>query len=356
MNDTEGVTRPEHRRRLPALADLASRAGAWTWLVGGGVSLVLFALVAAQLDATALAAASGTFWLLFAAGVVLLVVEHCVSAVRMHWMVGGLGGLPAAMRVTAWHGIWVAVLPMRLGELAYVAAIQHVYRWNFATALACVAAQRLLDVAVIAAVLLLTMPAVFGAYADQPASLALLATTAFLLAFAPFAAIATAHIWLRWLSRCLVSGRAPHGHRRRLVRSLGRVRRWVADVQSRRVLRRCALLTVLSWTTMLAGFWLVSQAAGLRIPLSEFGFAAAASSLFGALPAPTIGGVGMLEAGFTGIATWLGAPAATAALAALAFRFGSLAATATFWLIAICRDGWAKRRRRWCLQRTGMPE
>ena len=62
-------------------------------------------------------------------------------------------------------------------------------------------------------------------------------------------------------------------------------------------------------------------------------FAAAAGMVFGAVPAPTIGGFGMLEAGFTGVVAWLGAPAATAALAALAIRFASLTATGAFWLI-----------------------
>lgn len=325
--------RESANQRTPTLADLVARAGAWVWLLGGGVSLALFGLVAAQLDATVVSAASSDFWLFFVAAVALFVVDHFVSSLRMQWMVGGRGGLAPAMRVTAWHGIWVAALPMRLGELAYVAAIQHVYGWSFATALACAAVQRLLDMAVVAAFLLLTMPAAFGLYADQPASLAFAATAGLLLVSVPFATVATAHIWLRAVNACLVSGRMRR-RRRRLVRSLSRVRRWIADVQGRRVLRRCALLTVLVWTTTMAGCWLLGQAAGLQVSLSELGFATAAGMVFGALPAPTIGGFGMLEAGFTGVVAWLGAPAATAAFAALAIRFASLTATGVFWLIA----------------------
>lgn len=78
----------------------------------------------------------------------------------------------------------------------------------------------------------------------------------------------------------------------------------------------------------------MGRAAGLHVAPFEFGFAAA-SIVFGALPAPTVGCFGVLEAGFTGIVAWLGAPIATAAAAALMIRFASLAATGAFWLLAI---------------------
>ena len=322
-------------QRASTFAGLAGRAGTWAWLVGGGVSLVLFALVAAQLDAAAFAAASGTFWLLFAAGVALFVVEYFVSAARMRWMAGDAHGFRAAMQVTAWHGIWLVALPMRLGELVAAAAIQHVYGWSFATALACVAVQRLLDMAAVATLLLLALPAVFGAYDEQRAALAVLGPMALLLALVSFAAVATSHIWLRAVSARILSSGFPLGQRRRLLQPLARVRRWVAHIQRRRMLHRCVLLTVLSWLATVAGFWVLGRAAGLHIAPFEFGFAAAASILFGSLPAPTVGSFGMLEAGFTGIVAWLGAPIATAAAAALAIRFASLAATGAFWLLAV---------------------
>ena len=83
------------------------------------------------------------------------------DAVRMH-LIAERGAFTTAIRVTSWRGIWVLVLPMRLGEMVWIAVMRNAYGWNAATAVVCGLVQRLLDLAVLAAFLLLAMPAVFG--------------------------------------------------------------------------------------------------------------------------------------------------------------------------------------------------
>ena len=271
---------------------------------------------------------------------VLFVVESLFSALRMYLIAGKRGGFSVATRVTAWHAIWLIVLPLRLGEVAWVVVMQRAYGWNTATAVACAAVQRLLDLAVVAAFLLLTIPATFGLHEDRLPAFSALAVAVCLLAII---VSATLHVQLRLLARLLVVGaRRPRGRRRRFLRHLNQARRWLEDVRHRRAMRRCIVPTVIIWTAVIAGYWILGQAVGLDLALAEFCFAAAGSNIVAAFPVPSVGGFGLLEAGFTGIVAWFGAPVGTAVLAALAIRLASMAAAVLFWLIATAWAGAAR--------------
>lgn len=329
------------RRRAPSgPAKPPHRAGLLTWAAAGTVSLGLLGLVAMQLDAKTLAAAAGGLsWTLVGAGVALFVAESLAAALRMHLIAGGREGFLTALRVTAWHGIWLIALPMRLGEVAWVVAMRRAYGWNVPTAVACATVQRLLDGAVLAAFALLTIPAAFGAHeGGAPVFSAL--TLAAALCLLALAGSATLHLWLRLLAGLVIgAGGRPRGRRGRLLVSLGQARRWLEDVRNRRIIRRCIVPTALAWTAGIAAYWAVGRAVGLDLALAEYGFAAAGSNLAAALPVQSIGGFGLLEAGFTGIAAWFGAAAGTAALAALAIRAALIAGAGLFWAAALTLGG-----------------
>ena len=311
---------------------LVSRATPLTWAVAGTVSLVLFGVVVAQIDSASLAAAADRIsWPLAVAGVAMLLGESLFGAIRTHLIARGHGGFTTAMKVTAWHSIWLIALPMRLGEVAWIVVMRRAYGWNTATSVACALVQRLLDVAVIAAFLLLVLPAVLGLGWEGGLPLAALTVAACLLTLA--GALAP-HVWLRLAARLVMRMGRPRGRWRRLLRYLRQGRRWLENVRHRRVMRPCLLLTVLLWTTVFTGQWLLCRAIGLDVALAELLFAAAGGSLVTALPIQSIGGIGLMEAGFTGILAWLGAPAATAALAALTIRFATWVAAGVFFLVA----------------------
>ena len=306
-------------------SELARRTGPLTWAVAGGVSLVLLCFVAAQLDGSSLAAMGEISWPLAGAGVALFAAESLFSAVRMHLIANERGGFPTAMRVTAWHAIWLIALPMRLGEVAWVVAMRRAYGWNVATAVACAVVQRLLDMVIVAACLLVTIPATLGLYEDWPLAFFALAGAVCLLALI---GLMTLHVYLRLAAKLLLRTGRPQGP------SLNQARYWLEDIRHRRVMLRCIVPTLLIWAAVMTAYWTIGQAVGLDIALVELGFAAAGSNLIAALPVQSIGGFGLLEAGFTGIVAWFGAPAGTAALAALAVRLASVAAAGLFWLIA----------------------
>ena len=264
-------------------------------------------------------------------GIVLLVAENLFGAVRTHLIAGRHGGFPTAVQVTAWHAIWLIVLPMRLGEVAWVISMRRAYGWNVATAFACALVQRLLDVVIVSAFLLLTIPVAFGLHEERVLVFSVMAVALCLLAFI---GCTTLHVWLRLAAKVAVGAGRPRGRRRRFLRHLSQARLWFENVRHRRTLRRCIVPTILNWMTVFTAYWILGRAVGLDVSLAESGFAAAGSTLVAALPVQSIGGFGLLEAGFTGIVAWFGAPVGTAALAALAIRFASLIATGLFWLFA----------------------
>lgn len=315
------------------MAKLLQRAGPVTWAAASAVSLALFCLVVAQVDASALAAASDEVSLvLVGAGIALFVAEGLFNAIRMHFIADRRNGIRTAMRVTAWHGLWLIALPIRLGEVAWVVAMRRAYGWNLATAVACVGVQRLLDMTVVSACLLLTIPLVVGLHETRfPVFLGL----AGLLSLLGLIGFATLHVWLRLATRLVVGTGRLRGRRLRLLRHLNQGRHWLRSARHRCALQRCIVPTVLSWTAMMTAYWTLGRAVGLDLTPVESSFATAGSNLVAALPVQSIGGFGLLEAGFTGIVAWLGAPAGTAAVAAVAIRFASLVAAGLFWLITV---------------------
>ena len=320
-------------RDLSRPAKLIRRAGRVTWAAAGGASLTLFCLVVAQLDANVLAAAAAEISpVLVGTGVVLFVMESLFSAIRMHLIADRRDGILTAMRVTAWHGVWLMALPLRLGEVAWVIAMRRAYGWNLATAVACAGVQRLLDTAVVSACLLLTMPLVISLHENRLHAFLGLAGVICLLALIGSAAL---HVWLRLAARLVIVTGHLRGRRLRLLRHLNQARHWLRSVRHRHVMRRCLVPTMLSWTAIMTAYWVLGRAVGLPLSPAESSFAAAGSNLVAALPVQTIGGFGLLEAGFTGLVAWVGAPTGTAALAALAIRFASLAAAGLFWLLAV---------------------
>ena len=314
------------------------RAKRLTWAIAGAVSLLLFALVAAQLDAAALAAAQIS-WPLAGAGLALLFGENLIAALRTHLIADRRGGFVAALGVTAWHAVWLLVLPARLGEVAWVAVMRRTYGWSTATAVACALVQRLLDVAAIAACFLLSTLMVVGLSGDGVWPLVALTAGVCLLALV---SALNLHLWLRLTVRLIVGIGAPRGWRRRLLRHLRQGRRWLESASHRRTMRLCLLPTALLWMTVFIGFWLIAQAVGLDVALIELLLAAAGGSLATALPVQSIGGLGLMEAGLTGILAWLGAPAASAALAALAIRCAIWVSVGLFWLVVAVAGGVAR--------------
>ena len=313
--------------RAPRAAWIRS-FGPVAWVVSITVSVALLAAVAAQLNATALAEAMDrASWRVLGAALALLLGEQLLAAIRMRLIAGRSGGFGQAMRVTAWHSAWLIALPMRLGDVAWMVTMRRAYDWNAASAVACAFLQRLLDIAVVAALLLFALPAALGF--DQAVAPWI---AAFAIAMGALALLtaATLRFWLRFAARLLIASGGRRGWRRRLMRQLRQGRHWLEGLRHRRIMPLCLLVTAALWMAVFGAWWCVGQAFGLNVGAATFLFASAGGSLLTALPVQSIGGAGLLEAGLTGILVWFGAPAALAALVALTIRVTTWAATGAF--------------------------
>ena len=144
----------------------------------------------------------------------------------------------------------------------------------------------------------------------------------------------TLRFWLRMIARLVIAAGRPRGWRLLVLRHVRHGRRWLDRVQHRRILLLCLLPTALKWTANFGAYWLLCQAVGLQLATLEALFAGAGSVVLTALPLQSIGGFGLLEAGLTGIFAWFGAPANTAAAAALTIRFAIWTAAGLFWLLS----------------------
>lgn len=316
------------------------RARAATWAAAAAVSLALLAVVVHQLrGADWQQELREISWGWFGVGVGFFALESLCAALRLRLFAGRGAGL-SSLRVTAWHGVWLLALPLRLGELAWLALMRRGFGWSLGSALACALLQRLLDLAAICAVLLLALPLALGWQAQTATGVMAAAA----LGAVAVIACAKPQVWLN----AMAAGAVPAAKRwrwgLRVLRQANQARRWLATVRHRRALRRGIAPTAFAWCAMIAACWALCEAAGVRLSLAEAGAAVAGGSLATALPVQSVGGIGLLEATFMGMLAWFdAAPLARAAIAALAVRLGGAVATGLFWLAALAVSRMVRR-------------
>jgi len=212
------------------------------------------------------------------------------------------------------HNAMATLLPARLGEAAMPLLSRRWVGVDWAGTIGALAWWRLSDLAIVAALAL----ALLAAGAQVLAPLFALALAACCLPFVVFA--------LRTPLARRLQGGGPTGRLRRLLARVvaGMPARWSA-------LAADLTLAVVSWSSKLAAFALVIHAAlaaggAVVPPWPLLAAAAVAGDTAGAMPLPTIGGVGPFEAGIVLGLTALGIDAAPA-LAIGVLLHGALLAT-----------------------------
>jgi uncharacterized membrane protein YbhN (UPF0104 family) len=336
-------------RHLPIapVPDALSPAAAWrerhAW-IALGVAVLLVAAVAWGVQrfvgwdtvATTAAAVPSSAWLAFAA---LLAVSYCARALRLwrllHDVDPRMRMAPATL-VFFVHNALASFLPARLGEATMPLLARRWLDLDWAATVGALAWWRTSDLAVLAAL-----------------ALALIATGATVLA--PLYALALAAcavpvvvVALRGALLRFVDAHAPgrggeaawaHLTRRVLAGMPARLRAVVADLG----------LALLSWTTKLAAFALLMRAALQATgeappPLTLLAAAGLAGDAGGALPLPTLGGVGPFEAGIVLGLGALGVDARPAVAIGLTLHGALLLSIAATGLVALAIGAWRAHR------------
>jgi uncharacterized membrane protein YbhN (UPF0104 family) len=301
------------------------------WLAGAVVSLSLLALVLARID---LADVRRMAAHLTGPGVLLALASRAsinlVCGLRLARSFGRIDRrrLLAAVDVNVLHGLLLALLPARLGDLYYPLLLRRL-GVGVGRAAANLLLLRLFDALVLC---VLFAGGGLVAIANPGVRSAPVLIAAGLLFLAAAAASLVLPQLCGGVARLALRRRGPL--MRRIARQALDGRRWLGGLQ--RPLRlQLFLLTILYWASSALTVWVVMAALGVALSAAQAVFIAAGLGLAGALPLQTIAGFGVGEASLALLLAIVGFPAAAAASIGVVARLGFLAlpvAVAALWL------------------------
>lgn len=299
---------------------LERRSAVWIWGVSILVSGAALAWVLSQLDLSDLARVltnvkPGFMTLALAA----LVTETVLASVRLRVLLAPrpAAGFADCVKMTSLHGVYLVLLPARIGELAYLLLLNRIARQRLGAAVGNLVYQRLSDTVVLAVLFLST---VLLAFMEHARSIVLW----FIIAGGSAAVLAC---WLslpRLLTMVSVICLQWFGRRARLARTVVllalQASRW-----SRRIMRIQVRLSVLALTF---GAWLAAAATvvclfhafNAALDWEQMVLAGIAVQVIGAIPVYTVGGLGVAEAGLAGVLMAFDVETARAVTLALAVR------------------------------------
>lgn len=303
----------------------------------GGV----LALLLAQLDADAVARvwrAARPGWIAVAA-----VISALVLATRSARFAGLIPG-PRFGTITAAVGVQTLlnrVAPMRVGELSLPYLLHRYAAADAAHSTLALLLVRLLELALVLAAVVIALLLPGGGDRGSLIGVAVAVLAGVVVALLQF------RQWVGLLVRA--------GDRVLRASRLGKIPALVRGVEALRTaaegagLDRAARLRLLGWSLVLLGlqfalFDAILRAFGVALPLASLFRGSCVALVAPALPVPSVGNIGTLEAGWVAGFTWVGVDLDTAILTALACQVLTLGFSATFalpswlWLRRQARD------------------
>jgi uncharacterized protein (TIRG00374 family) len=312
------------------------------------VTVGLLALLLRQLPPGELSrhlARTSPRWL--AVATVLYVAVNVLRAVRFEVLlpgskVGALGYVPIAFAVSLLNN----VLPLRGGELSFVVLLKARDRTPAADSAAALGLARLFDYLAVACVFvplaglsLAHLPVrTDWPMRGTPTTVLLVGVMAFVVAAALLA------MALPWMGRSLVqalvwglarAGLAERSLSRRLVSFAQRMTAALEGLRTRSVYGKTLLLSLTLWLTLFAWLYAFVIGMGYQEGFRLFVVGATFAVLSKALPLPTMGGIGVAEAGWTLGFTLVGLSATDAISSGLSVTILTLGLSALFGLPAL---------------------
>lgn len=309
-----------------------------TWLVSGCVSLVLIVVLLLPADGGAIVRLLGQLDPIHLSGaVILLAMTNVFHAERLAVLIGDRVATDwwSRMALTLRYGLYVAVLPARLGEVAYVLRLRRDLGLRPSEGIALTAQQRLLDIVVLGSLTVVTGAALASPDRSGAPIVLLgvgLATSA---AMTVFHLPALLGVLIRVLRSCAWVD-TPRW-RAFLVGTI-RGRRWMRATGQRADVSRLAAFTVAEWAANIAAIALVVAAAGVRLSVVAFVTVAVAVVLSSALPLQAVGGIGVAELAMTGILLSFGVELDVAVTSALVMRSLLLGVPLLLWTATLLRQ------------------
>lgn len=314
------------------------RSTLWVWVVSVAISGIALAFVLSRLDLSDLGRvlrAADIGFLVLALAAVL--TETAFAAYRLRLLLPRRRtiGFYECLRITGMHGVYLVLLPARIGELAYLVLLNRVARQSPGAAVGNLIYQRLSDAVVI---VFLFMCTVLLAFTDQARSpwlwLGIAAgATAVTVCWINIHRLMTAlsRIGLRVLGRRLQAARF-------VVRLLLQARHWSRQITHIEVRLATIALTLAAWIAAAVTVVCLFRSFHADLSFEHMVLAGIAVQVISAIPVYTIGGLGITEAGLAGVLVAFDVEMARAVTLALVVRlglvFGQIAVLALIALIA----------------------
>lgn len=312
------------RRDSRPVSALARRPA--VWLVSAGVSLPLVALLgyAADWSSTLEAVSGGNVWLLVAAAG-LLCLEGIFSSLRLRMFAGsGPKSWCGAFAANAWYVVGIAYLPARLGEAVGVWAVHRYLGQNSGGAFSSILTQRLLDVFVLAGAVL--PAAILASVWEQGSSLdgrlsgAAVAAAGIVLLLTGLLLIRPARAMTPVAAAAARFRHRAPDLRRACVRLALQARLWARHTYPKVARFPAIALTMAKWSANIAGLSAVLVASGIDLSPPMLAALAVMYNFLLVVPIPTLGGIGLGDAGIVALLTLASIPIADAAAAGLVLR------------------------------------
>ncbi len=300
------------------------------WILAVASSAALLALVVAQVDADAarqLLRTTDYSWLV--AGIVVLLLEGFVTALRFRLLARGSVRLRDALRATAWYVLMLIGLPARLGEIAGIGIIARTLRQPLGVAAASLLFQRVFDMLML--IMLLAIVTVLAVAGEQ--RLIVLVVSAVLALM--FAAVV---VFIEPLLTALAVRLRPRRRKkwsRLVLRVLLQARTYSRHHMSGERVLKLGVLTACKWTANLLGIALVVIAVVPALSAATALGLGIVYNLSAVIPVQTVGGFGISEVVLLGSFRLLGYEPGVGAPIAIAIRMALISAPIVFWILVL---------------------
>ena len=303
------------------------------WVVGGSLSVLILGWLLSFADISSFRQFAHAFDTGFAfAMVAATAAGYFAGAWRLNLLVQTI--VPAQfgkdMAVTVSHRFFLAVLPARLGEIAYVILLKRHYNISFGLGAATLIVSRVYDVIVVAIAFLIGIVGSIETSESRPhliaISIGMVSICVAIIVFAPKS--------LTLLAAICYSGFLPRARWvRKFQRSVLIARRWVRSELSPKLHFYLLISTTIRWMLDFIAVYFAFTCIGVSLSALGVMFLAGGMNLIGGLPIQTIGGFGLLEAGMTGLLMLLGFERGSAVSAAVISRLAMFLIPVLFWIL-----------------------
>jgi len=235
-------------------------------------------------------------------------------------------------KLTVDYGAYIILLPARLGDVLYGWVLNKKLNIDLGSVFGIIVTQRIFDLFIVGMFLL------FSTFVMVVGQLVISSYIIAIFLFLLFSAVLFVNMdGIIGFILLLFKGQYFRSSRfwRSVLRTGFQFRSWTSSVKSPKVIFFVMILTFLEWGLNFMSIALVPLSLGINIGVPEILFVATLVNLIGAIPLPTIAGIGVVEVGLAGLYLLVGMDLADAGPLAILTRAVLLVSPLLHYLVSV---------------------